>query len=186
MIASILLAAAEEGGHGGFEAPTWWRGEWYEVILGSIASIIIFGALFKFAGPMVKKAMAERTARIQADLDRAAATKAQAETEAAGIRSNLANADTEAATIVADARQVAEHLKFEQSARLDAEVVELRAKAIADIEVLKARSLSEVHGSVATLAIGAAEKVVEANLDHATQVALIDRFIEQVGAMDVR
>ncbi len=179
MIAA-LLAAGE-----GFEAPTWWRGEVYELILGSLASILVFGALFKFAGPAMRKAMADRTARIQADLDRAAAARSSAEAEAAGIRSNLTNADAEADKIVAEARVAAEQMKSDSAARLDSELAELRAKAAADLDALRNRASSEVSGSVATLAIGAAERVVEHNLDHDTQVALIEKFIDQVGAMHV-
>lgn len=179
MIAAILAAGE------GFEAPTWWRGEMYELILGSFASILVFGALFKFAGPAVRKAMSDRTAKIQAEFDRASAARSSAEAEAAGIRANLTNADTEAAAILADAAAAAERMKSESAVRLEAELADLRTKTSADIESLRSRSASEVSGSVATLAIGAAEKVVERNLDHDTQVALIDKFIEQVGAMHV-
>ena len=40
-----------------------------ELIYGGIASIIIFALIYKFGGPAAKKGMADRTAKIQAELD---------------------------------------------------------------------------------------------------------------------
>ena len=60
----------------------WMWPEKAEIIYGGISSIIIFAALFKFAGPAAKKAMAARTERIQKELDNAANTRSAAEAEA--------------------------------------------------------------------------------------------------------
>ena len=46
-----------------------------EIIWGGLASLIIFALLIKFAGPAIKKGLAARTARIQAELDGAAEAK---------------------------------------------------------------------------------------------------------------
>ncbi|MGB0114038.1 MAG: hypothetical protein WBP59_12515, partial [Ilumatobacteraceae bacterium] len=37
----------------------------WEMIIGSAASIIVFVALYKYAGPIIKKSFADRTAGIQ-------------------------------------------------------------------------------------------------------------------------
>ena len=58
----------------------------------------------------------------------------------------------------------------------------MRQKAAADIESAKAQAMADLRGEVATLAIGAAEQVVERNLDRETNMALIESFIDQVGA----
>ena len=74
-----------------------------ELIWGTAASVIIFAALFKFAGPAIKKAMAARTERIQAELDASAAAKADAETEAANIRRAAGDIESERQRLLADA-----------------------------------------------------------------------------------
>jgi F-type H+-transporting ATPase subunit b len=174
-------------GAGGYnQAPyAWLPGEPSELIFGTFASLVIFAALWKFALPAIKKSLAERSAKIQATMDSAAATKARAEADAAAARANLGNAEAEAAEIVATARRQAAEIESSAAARLEAEVVDVRAKAMADIESLKSRSSSDLQGSVAALAIGAAEKVVDKNLDDDTQQSLIEQFIAQVGAMHV-
>ncbi|MFZ9830293.1 MAG: hypothetical protein ACO3ED_08585, partial [Ilumatobacteraceae bacterium] len=67
----------------------WLLPETAEIIYGGLASVIVFGGLFKFAGPMVKKSMKARTEKIQKELDGAAAARSKSETDAAGIRQAL-------------------------------------------------------------------------------------------------
>ena len=55
---------------------SWILPENAEIIYGGISSLLIFWALYKFGGPAIKKSMAARTARIQKQLDDAAADKA--------------------------------------------------------------------------------------------------------------
>jgi F-type H+-transporting ATPase subunit b len=179
----MIAALFASGEAGGFESPKTWLPENAEIIYGGLASLIIFAALWKFAVPAMKKGLADRTAKIQATMDKASAARASAEADAATARANLGNAEAEAAEIVAAARKQALTIEAESAARLEAEVAELRSKAVADIEGLKVRSVADVQGSVAQMAVGAAERVVESNLDADTQQALIEQFIAQVSTM---
>ena len=61
------------------------------------------------------------------------------------------------------------------------EIAEMRQRAAADIESAKAQALADLRGEVTSLALGAAERVVEANLDDATNRALIDSYIDRSG-----
>ena len=54
--------------------------------------------------------------------------------------------------------------------------------AVADIESAKVQAMADLRGEVAQLAIGAAETVVGRNLDEATQVQLVEDYINQVAA----
>ncbi len=54
------------------------------------------------------------------------------------------------------------------------------ARAAADIEAAKAQAIADLRGEVATLAIGAAEVVVERNLDRDTQAQLVEQYIASV------
>ena len=179
MITNLILAAESEG----FEAPNKWLPENYEIIFGTIAFLVIFGALWKFGAPAAKAALKARTARIQAELDKSASAKAAAEEEASAVKRDLAGSEIEATDIVTEAQAAAAQLKVEQLARIEIELTELRQKATADLATMGARALSEVQGSVTQLAVGAAEQVVLRNLDAGVQAELIERFIEQVGRM---
>jgi F-type H+-transporting ATPase subunit b len=153
-----------------------------EIIYGGLASVIVIGLLIWKAGPMVKKAMAARTEKIQGELDDSAAARRDAEAEAARIRQSLGNIDAERQRLLAEADGQAEALLADGRARLEAEVAELDAKADADIAAGGGRAGDELRAEIARLSGAAADLVVERSLDEATQQQLIEAFIAKVGA----
>ena len=153
-----------------------------EIIYGGAASLIIFAMLAKFAGPQIKKAMAGRTARIQKELDSAAADKASASQEAASIRQAKGDIAAERSRILADADSQAAAVITEGRARLATELAELESKASAEISASASRVGDELRAEVARLSIAAVDHVVTGTLDAATQQELIENFISRVGA----
>ena len=178
MNAVFALLAAEDKS----QTPSWIWPEGYEIAFGGLASVIVFSLLFWKVGPLVKKGMAARTARIQKELDGAAAATSAAAAEAASIRQAkgdiagerarlLADADTQATTVLADGR-----------VRLNDEVDELNAKADSDIAGLATRSGDELRAEISRLSSEAADRLVSGHLDDATHQDLIEAFIAKVGA----
>jgi F-type H+-transporting ATPase subunit b len=153
-----------------------------EIIYGGIAFLLIFGALWKFGGPMVKKAMAARTEKIQKELDAAAADQASAANEAAQIRQAKGDIEAERARLLADANAQAAAVMEDGRARLAQEVAELEAKGIADIASAQGRVGDELRAEVARLSAAAVDHVVTGSLDDATHQELIENFINRVGA----
>ena len=176
----FMLAAAEE--HDPSQTPHWLLPENYEMIWGIPASLLIFGLLFWKAGPVIKKGFNDRTARVQAQLDEAANDLTAAEGEAAGIRRALGDLEVERARMLAEADEQSEALLRDGRARLDAEVLELQAKAEADIADLASRSIDELRSEIARLSAAAAEHVVNGQLTEEVHRDLIESFIQKVGA----
>jgi F-type H+-transporting ATPase subunit b len=162
------------------EAPNVLLPEINEVIWGGIGFIVVLLFMLKFGFPAAKKAMTDRTAKIQADLDAAEQAKADAEAVKADYESKVSDAKAEAARIIEEARQSADQLRADQQARLNDELAAARAQAQADIDAAKGQAMSELRGEVATIAIGAAESVVGANLDRDAQTRLIEDYINRV------
>jgi F-type H+-transporting ATPase subunit b len=152
-----------------------------ELIWGGITFAITLFLLWKFAYPAIKKGMEGRTERIRSELESAETSKAEADQLLARYQADLANARTEASRIIEDARATAEAMKADRLRQLDAEVAELRQRAQADIESAKQQAVADLTDEVASLAIGAAEVVVERSLDRDTQVRLVEQYINQVG-----
>ncbi len=151
-----------------------------ELVWGAISFLILFGLMWKFALPAIKKGMADRTERIRGDLSAAEAAKSEAEAVLGRYNADLSNARAESARIIEEARQAADALKRDQEARLQTELAEIRARATSDIESAKVQALADLRGEVAELAVGAASVVVHKNLDAATQTQLIEDYINQV------
>jgi F-type H+-transporting ATPase subunit b len=181
----IATFIAAEGGEPIDDARSvhWLWPEQAELIYGSIASILIFAALWKFAGPAIKQAMAARTERIQVELDEAQTAKTEAEAEAADIRQAAGDIDAERQRLFAEADIQAEAVLTEGRERLEQEVAGLEARAEADIAAAAGRTGDELRGEISRLAAAATDRVLAGGvIDQATQQDLIEDFIQKVGA----
>ncbi len=164
------------------EAPSPILPETNEIIWGAFGFLVVFAFLYWKGYPAIKSAMNDRTEKIRGDLASAEAARQEADQVLAGYNAQLADARQESARILEEARQDAESVRSERIAAIDTEIAEMRQRAASEAEAAKAQALADLRGEVTALALGAAERVIEANLDDATNRALIDSYIDQVGA----
>ena len=177
-LVAMLLAAAKDETQS--HSAIWPEG--YELLFGVPASVLIFALLYWKAGPIVKKAMAARTAKIQGELDAGEADRVAADEEAAQIRQAKGDIEAERQRILAEAERQAEATVEDGRARLEAEISDLEARADADIAAARGRTGDELRAEIVRLSIAAVEQVVTGALDEATHQALIEDFIGRVGA----
>jgi F-type H+-transporting ATPase subunit b len=153
-----------------------------ELIWGTISFVVLFVLLWKFAWPGLKKALETRTERIRDDLNAADGAKTEAEHVLEEYRAQLSDARNESARIIEEARQQADALRRDQEQRLQTELAAMRERASADVEAAKTQAIADLRREVSSLAIGAAEVVVQRNLDRPTQEQLIENYINQVAS----
>jgi F-type H+-transporting ATPase subunit b len=130
----------------------------------------------------VKKSFADRTARIQKQLDDAAAAKVTADSDAKNIRAALGDVSSERARILAEADAQAASVLAEGRSRITSEIAELEAKAEADINAARGRGSDELRNEIAVLASRATPLVVAATLSEQAHKDLVEAFISKVGA----
>ena len=179
MLATLLVAAAKVED---VKAKNPILPEGKEILWASIAFVIVLSLLAWKAWPAIKAGLKARQDRIASDLSKAEEARVEAESSLEDYRRQLAEARTEAAGIIEDARQDAERVRRERIAAIDDELATMRARAAEDIRLATERAMSDLSTRVAELSIELAEKVVERNLDHDTQIALIENYINQVGS----
>jgi F-type H+-transporting ATPase subunit b len=179
---AIIHLISEAGGHDITQTPSKFWPETYEIVFGTFASVLIFALLYKLAGPMIKKGMAGRTAKIQAELDAGEAARTAAETEAAQIRTAKGDIAVERARILAEADAQAIVIHEDGRTRVAAEVADLEARSVIDIAAAQSRVGDELRAEIARLSVAAVDHVVTGSLDDATQQELIENFISRVGA----
>ncbi len=150
-----------------------------ELIWGSLAFIVLFGVMAKFAYPGVKKGMDARANKIRSSLDEAESTRSEAQQILDDYRRQLADAKSEGARIIEEARQAADKLRQDLKHQAEAEVADVKARAQEDIAAQVERAKADLQSRVATLSVDLAEKVVERSLDRQTNLALIETFIRQ-------
>jgi F-type H+-transporting ATPase subunit b len=176
-VLSTLLLAAED-----VKAKNPIVPEAKEIIWAVIAFVLVFSLLAWKAWPAIKKALQDREDKIRADLERAEGARTEAETQLSDYQRQLADARGEAGRIIEEARQAADQVRKDLIAKAEADAADLRARAGDDIKLATDRAMADLQNRVAELSIELAEKVVERNLDHDTQIALIESYINQVGS----
>ena len=153
-----------------------------EIVYGSLASLAIFYALYRFGWPAAKKALETRTAKIQKELDDSASARTQAQADAANIRKALGDVASERARLLAEADAQAAAIISEGRARITAEVADMEARATAEIVAARSRIGDELRAEIARLSAAATVSAVRTALDDRTQQELVDGFITKVGA----
>jgi F-type H+-transporting ATPase subunit b len=107
----------------------------------------------------------------------AAEARQNAEQEAEKV---LADAQAKASQIMREANERADSQGKEVIAAAEAEAAKKREETMAEVESERERILGELRGQVGSLAIAAAQKLINASLDEQRQRALIDEFFSGV------
>ncbi len=105
--------------------------------------------------------------------------RANAEQDAAKI---LADAQVKASQLIRESTERAEAAGFEIRAAADAEATKQREAALAEVQLERDRMLGDLRSQIAALAIAAAQKLVGETLDEQRQHALINEFFSGVRA----
>lgn len=153
-----------------------------ELVWGGVAFIVLLVVLQRFVLPPLVKLMRDRTERIASDLESAERAKRDAQQTLEDYKRELADARSEASRIIEEARNAAEQVRQDLMARAEAEAADLRARNDAALQAAQDRMMGELEGQVREVALDLAEKVVGANLDRDTNLALIDRFIAELNS----
>ena len=178
---ALILAVAEGGGEeSGPSNPILPASN--EIIWGGISFLILLFLMYKVGYPAIKKGMEARADKIRSSLAEADKAKEEAQTVLDEYRRQLADAKSEAGRIIEEARQAADKIRQDLRKQAETEVAEIKQRAQEDITAQATRTMADLRARVSLLSIELAEKVVEKNLDKDTNRALVERFIDTVGA----
>ena len=112
-------------------------GQMYPVIATIVVFLLVFGILATVVWPKILGGLEDRQQKIQGDIEQAEQSRAEAEKAKADFEAQLAEARKEAAETIAQAKADAQRVADELRAANDAELTQLRTKAMADIESAK-------------------------------------------------
>jgi F-type H+-transporting ATPase subunit b len=146
----------------------------------SAAMFVLLWALLKFwlLKPILRT-MAERSEKIRGDVEAAETARTQASGALTEYEASLASARVEASRIIDEARGQADEERKRLMAAAEAEVAELRAAANAEVSAAKSEALASMRSDVTTIAVQAAEIVVQKRLDAGAQRAIVDEFLNR-------
>ena len=152
-----------------------------ELIYALISFGVLFFVLSKFAFPPIVKMLEKREATIRESIERSEETRVEAERLLEDYKKQLAEARSEAAQIIEQARKLGDDAKKKIEATARDEATALLARAREEIEAEKQKALIELTAKVADISIGAASRVVEKSLSKEDHLKLIDDYVAQVG-----
>ena len=154
------------------------------ILFTVINILVLFLFLKKFLFGRVNAIMEKRAQMVQADLDHAKETVAEAEQLKTNYLETMSGAQSEAKELIAKAQKIANEQRDQitQQAQRDADRIMANAKK--EIVLEQQRSLESVQSAIADLAMAAASKVVGANLDDAANRDLVDAFLTEEGATE--
>ena len=148
----------------------------WTIITFLIAALILGKTAWK---PLVK-ALSDREAKIRASLEQAERAHEEAQRLLEENRRQLAAAEEQAARIIKEGRDLGERLKSELLEKAQAASRQTVEQAKAEISREKDAALVQLRGEVADLAVAAAGKILEANLDVQQQRRLVDSAIREL------
>jgi F-type H+-transporting ATPase subunit b len=147
----------------------------------AVGMVILFGALIWAKVPgMAMKALDDRGAKIQAELDEALRLREEAQTLLASIKVRREEAEALAAEMIANAQSDAARLSAEAAVKLEETIKRRQAMAERKIAIAEAQAAADVKAAAADLAAQLAEGVLTARLQGLKSDPLVDRAVSEM------
>lgn len=155
-----------------------------ELVPACIAFLIIFIVMSKLVWPTVVKMMDDRENKILGDIDAAEKARDEAQANAKTSQEAIAEAQRQAADIIAAAKREAaeERAKILAAAQKDAADTIARGKDVVETE--RKRAMVELSKSVVDLSVEIAGKIIGNDLSDAQHRALAEKYLQEVGTSD--
>ena len=152
-----------------------------ELIIGTIAFLVVFGLLAKVLMPRIQKTLADRTDAIEGGLHRAEEAQAEADRALAQYREQLAEARHEAARLREEAKEQGAQIIAQMREEGEARKRSLIESAQAQIEAERQQAIQSLRAEVGALAVDLAGRIVGESLeDEARQRRVVERFLEDL------
>lgn len=151
----------------------------WSIIMIWITVIVLFLVLKKFFFEKVKNFMETRSNSIQDAFDSAEAVNRRADEKMQNYTKRIANVEAEGREIIRDAKIKADAQAREIIEDANKQATEILNKAEKNIEREKQKAMEEMRKEVAALAMLAAERIVEREIQNIGQDEIVDEVINK-------
>jgi F-type H+-transporting ATPase subunit b len=146
-----------------------------------IGTLIFLGILVWMKVPgMITRTLDARAAAIAKELEEAQRLRGEAEALLNQYKTKRAEAESEAAAILAEAKAEAERFATESRAAINAQIARRSKQAEEKIAQAEAQAVAEMRALAADRAVAAAEKLLAARLDDKRAADLVKRSLEEI------
>ena len=151
----------------------------WSIIMIWITVIVLFLVLKKFFFEKVKNFMETRSNSIQDAFDSAEAVNRRADEKMQNYTKRIANVEAEGREIIRDAKIKADAQARDIIEDANKQATEIMNKAERNIEREKQKAMEEMRKEVAALAMLAAERIVEREIQNIGQDEIVDEVINK-------
>ncbi|HEY6192994.1 MAG TPA: F0F1 ATP synthase subunit B [Bacteroidota bacterium] len=145
-----------------------------------VTFVLLLIVLRKFAWKPLLEGLQRREERVRTSIERAEQAQKDAERLMEENRQRLAQADQESHRLLSEGRVLAEKLKADIVEQANKQSRKMIEQAHQEIEREKEAALAQLRDEVATLAIKAAEKILDETLDEKRQRKLLDTYLDSI------
>lgn len=149
-----------------------------------VAFIILAVVLAKFGWPVVDGIMTKRESTIKDALKKSEEAQIESERVLVEYKEQLAEAKTQSAQILAEARATGDAVKAELTAKAQAEAADMIAKAKVAIEAEKKQAIAELQASIADTSVDVAARLIGEDLTEGEHRAIIERYVKEAGSFN--
>jgi F-type H+-transporting ATPase subunit b len=150
------------------------------IIWTMVIFVLLLLILKKWAWKPLLSSLDNRERMIKESVDRAEHLRTEAERLMNENKKLLEKAEDESRRIISEGKEYAEKLRNELLGKTHEDSERLITQAKAEIEREKQNALSELRDEVANLAILAAGKILDENLDENKNRKIVEKFIENL------
>ena len=150
------------------------------IIWTVVTFIALMLILKKVAWKPILAALDQREGAIRDALEKAEKAKEEAQKVLEQNQANLNKAEDESRKIIEQSRSFAEKLKEQMLNDTKDQAKKLLEDASAEINRKKDAAFNELKNQVAEIAINAAEKILNANLNQDNQKKIVDKYIGKI------
>ncbi len=158
-----------------------------EIVVGLLAFAILYWLFKTKVVPKMEELYDARAAAIEGGMKQAEEAQAQAQAALEQYEAQLGEARTEANKIREDAREQGASIVTEMRAQAQAEASRITESAKRQIDAERQQATVQLRQEVGALSTTLAGKIVGESLDdHARQSGIVDRFLADLEAGDVK
>lgn len=151
-----------------------------DVIVAVVVFAMFFAAVRALVWPKVIGALDERTAKIRHEIDAAEKARHEAESAQKKFELKLREAQEEATRTIAEAQATARKVADELRAKNDAELSDMKARALADIQSARESAVRELNEHAVALAATMAGKILRREVGASDQSRLVAESLAEL------
>lgn len=152
---------------------------WPGLLTQLISFIILFTLLKKFLYSPVIKMLEDRSEKIKSSLETAERVKQEAEKTTEVNETLMVKAREESQMLISEAREQARKIKDLEMEKSKEQIESERKRAIDEIKSEQEKIINNIRSEFSGLAISAAEKIVEKEVNEKNHDQLINSFLEK-------